>query len=100
MQRIRTIHALRTSATGIGISVLTLIAALYVIGREVWVARVFQNMPSSTDIPGVIRFGLSAFSHTHFIVQILILLVFVAIFWFLCEVVRLVRIKPLSRLTT
>jgi hypothetical protein len=99
MRRVRTIHALRTSATGAGISVLMLIASLYFIGREVWVARVFQNMPRITDVPAVLRFGIAAFSHTHPVVQILVLFVFAAVLWFFRETYRVIVIRPLLKLT-
>jgi hypothetical protein len=99
MRRVRTIHALRTSATGAGISVLILVGSLYFIGREVWVAHVIQNMPRITDIPAVMRFGFAAFSHTHPTVQILTLSVIAAALWFLREAYRVLRIRPQLTLT-
>lgn len=98
MRRVRTIHALRASATGASISILMLIASLYFIGREVWVARVFQNMPNITDLPAVLRFAFAAFSHSHPIVQILVLFVLTAALWFLREAYRVIRIRPMLRL--
>ncbi|MDB4992080.1 MAG: hypothetical protein JWL75_325 [Parcubacteria group bacterium] len=99
MLRVRTIHALRSSTTGAGLSVLILISSLYLIGRKVWVARVFQNMPRLEDVPALLRFSFYAFSHTNPVVQILALLVLAASIWFVREMYRVVTIRPMLRLT-
>ena len=88
MRRVRTIHALQSSASGVGASVLLAIASLYFIGREVWVARVWENMPNLTNINAFIRFFTYAFLHTHVIVQALILLTIFAALWFVRELTR------------
>ena len=47
------------------------LASLWGIGREVWVARVIENMPEhAASLPG---FFASAFLHTDFLVQVLAL---------------------------
>lgn len=94
MRRVRAIHALRSAASGIGASVIVLIASLYLIGREVWVARVFQNMPRLAEVGAFLRFCTYAFARTDVSVQALILLTIAAGVWFLRESVRLVAAEP------
>lgn len=94
MRRIHTIHALRMSASGVGASFLILAVSLYFIGREVWVAQVFQNMPQLGHVAAVARFFASAFASTDMIVQTLILLSGVALVWMLREGGRIVFIRP------
>ena len=75
----RRIHIIRilglVISTGM-LAILTLVLALWGIGKEVWVARVFQNAPS--DITNLPNFFISAFGHTRLIVQILAILTFVS----------------------
>lgn len=89
MRRVRTIHALRSASTGAGAAVLLLILSLYLIGREVWVARVWQNMPRIANVQAFARFFTYAFTHTHLSVQVLVLLVICAGLWFVREAARL-----------
>ena len=63
-------------------SVAVFVVALWGIGREVWVGRVFQNMPSLTDFTAVMHFYLAAFMDTRFVVQVLTLLTVGAFVWF------------------
>lgn len=93
MRRVRTIHMLKSAASGIGASALLLVASLYLIGREVWVARVWENMPNIADLAAFSRFFTYAFTHTHFSVQILILFVIFAALWLLRELGRVVLIR-------
>jgi len=98
MRRVKTIHALRAASGGAGVSVLVLIASLYLIGREVWVARVLQNMPSSAHIGENLRFIAGAFAHTEFAVQALTLLCAAAFLWLLREIARVLpTLLPASR---
>lgn len=90
MRRVRTIHALRTMATGVGVSLVLLVAALYVIGREVWVARVFENMPSLEHVPQVVHFFTSAFLTTNIVVQLLLLVCIGSAVWFVRELSRII----------
>ncbi len=69
-----------------GFSIVVFTGTLYAIGREVWVARIFQNMPSPADVPAALSFFLSAFLETHAIVQVTILLSVAAAFWLVKEV--------------
>lgn len=63
-------------------------ASLYLIGREVWVARVWENMPNLTNVAATFRFFTYAFAHTHVIVQALMLITIFAALWFVRELSR------------
>jgi hypothetical protein len=78
MRRVRTVHAFRPLFSASGVSVVVFVAALWGVGREVWVARVFQNEPSLTNISAIAHFYLLAFLDTRLIVQILSVLVIAA----------------------
>lgn len=96
MRRVRTIHALKI-ASGRGSAALTTLGvSLYFIGREVWVARVWQNMPNILDLDSVLRFFMYAFLHTHPVVQVLLLITIFSFVWLMREVGRVVFIKPLK----
>lgn len=69
MRRVHLIRILRVVVSGATASCLLLLIALYGIGREVWVAHVFQNAPHHiSDVP---RFYVAAFNHTRLTVQVL-----------------------------
>lgn len=72
MRRVRLIRILALIlSTGV-LAALTVCAALWGIGKEVWVARVLENAPSDpSDLP---RFYLAAFLHARLVVQALSLL--------------------------
>lgn len=94
MRRVRTIHALRSASTGAGASILLLILSLYLIGREVWVARVWHNMPSIADVGSFATFFTYAFTHTRLSVQVLTLLAIFALLWLARECIRLISVPP------
>lgn len=71
MSRVRTIHALRHLVSAPAVSALVVVAALWGIGREVWVAKVIANMPSMTDVSSLAYFFFDAFVSTTFLVQLL-----------------------------
>lgn len=86
MRRVHLIRLLALIISTATLAVLTFVAALWGIGREVWVARVFQNAPSSvTDLP---RFYLDAFIHTRLIVQALAVLTLISLGFLAREVAR------------
>lgn len=74
MRRIRLIRILWLVISAGTLAILTLILALWGIGKEVWVARVFQNAPA--DFRHLPDFFFSAFGNTRLIVQTLALLTF------------------------
>lgn len=81
MRRVYTIHALRKGMPMITASTLLLVLALWALGREVWVAQVFANMPSLFDVPAITRFFASAFMHTDLAVQLFSVLALGAVVW-------------------
>jgi hypothetical protein len=86
MRRVRLIRILGLIISTAVLAVLTLVLALWGIGQEVWVARVFQNAPADiTDLP---RFYLAAFNHTRLVVQILALLTFISFLYLLRATAR------------
>lgn len=74
MRRIRLIRILGLVISTVVLAVLTLVLALWGIGKEVWVERVFQNAPA--DIANLPNFFISAFGNTRLVVQILAILTF------------------------
>ena len=72
MRRVRTIHRLRSFMSFGALASVVAVAALYGIGREVWVARVFENSPQ--DVIGRSLYLVYAFEHTRFVVQTLVVL--------------------------
>ncbi len=87
MRRVRIIRILGFIISTTVLAVLTLVATLWGIGREVWVARVFQNAPA--DILHLPNFFVAAFTHTRFIVQALAVLTFVSLVFLIREMLRL-----------
>ncbi len=87
----RRVHLLRILgliiSTGM-LATLTFIAALWGVGREVWVARIFENMPHSNDLIALANFWLATFIHTRLIVQVLILLTLASLIYLIREIVR------------
>ena len=70
------------------LAALTFVAALWGVGREVWVARVFQNMPPIVNFLAFTNFWLATFIHTRLIVQVLTLLTFASFVYLIRECVR------------
>jgi len=87
MRRVHLIRILQLVISTVVLAILTSGVALWGIGKEVWVANVFQNAPTTIlDIP---RFYFEAFTHTRFIVQVLTILTLVSLLFLTREVVRL-----------
>ena len=88
MRRVRLIRLLALIVSTAMLATLTFIAALWGIGREVWVARILQNTP--TDFAGLLPFYFTAFTNTHFIVQVLTLLTLISFILLVRETARAV----------
>jgi hypothetical protein len=88
MRRVRTAHALRAVFSTPIVSGIVFAAALWGIGREVWVARVFENMPSLAHADAVARFLLAAFMNTEAVVQVLLVLAAIALVWLMRDGAR------------
>lgn len=69
MRRVYRIRVLRFFFSGLFVGSLVLAVALYGLGREVWVARVFANGPH--DLFGHAWYLGYAFEHTRLVVQAL-----------------------------
>ena len=61
------------------------------IARFVWVAKVFANMPDVFHVAQTAQFFAFAFSHTHFIVQVAILLTSIGTAWLLARIVAQIK---------
>ncbi len=90
MRRVRLIRILALVISTTMLAVLTTVAALWGIGREVWVARVFENMPAASNAGGLIGFWVAAFLHTQLLIQILAVLTLVSLLFLVRETARLI----------
>jgi len=70
MRQVRRIRVLRLIISSVVFATTATLLALYALGREVWVARVFENGPQSFG--GHILYLVYAFEHTRFVVQALV----------------------------
>lgn len=86
MRRVQRARLLRFIISVDTFALFIFILALYGIGREVWVARVFQNMPHSGNVNALFHFWFSAFLHTHFIVEALSILTLACLIFLAREV--------------
>lgn len=86
MRRVFLIRILRPIISGGTLSALVLTLALWDIGREVWVAKVFANGPQ--DFFGHLTYLGYAFNHTRLIVQALVLVSFAALIYSARETAR------------
>jgi hypothetical protein len=91
MRRVRTVHSMRPFVSGAGVAALVVLFALWGIGREVWVAKVFENAPHQ-DLIAAGRFFLSAVMGTRLIVQALIAAALAATIYLARETARLLGV--------
>ncbi len=95
MQRVHLIRALRFAISSGVFSTLVSLLALWGIGRQVWVAHVLQNSP--THLLNLPQFYLTAFLHTTFFVQVLILLTLGALLYVAREITRAIAFVSASK---
>lgn len=93
MRRVHRIHLMRRAAAALSAASVFLLA-LWGVGREVWVAKVLENMPSVADVPGVALFFLSAFQETDLAVQLLLIVALAALVWFARALARAIALRP------
>lgn len=79
MRRVRIIKAVKPFMSMTAASFAILLVSLYEIGRFVFVAQVYRNMPAVQDIAALLSFFVAAFLNTEFIVQIFTILAIVAL---------------------
>lgn len=89
MRRVRTISILRPIFSGAVLALVVSVIALWGIGREVWVAKVFANGPQ--DFFGHVQYLLYAFGHTRMLVQALSLATIASLVYLAREVSRTAR---------
>lgn len=95
MRRVYRVYVLRRAAAVAGAGALYMIA-LWGVGREVWVAKVIENMPALTDVPAVSLFLARAFQHTDLAVQLLVLIALGAMLWLAHAMARIASLRPLA----
>jgi hypothetical protein len=88
MRRVHTIHAVRPFVSGTALAIVLGVVSLYFIGRKVWVARVFQNMPNPVHVASVLRFFEAAFFNTNTVVQVLCVAVVFSFAWIVRDLLR------------
>lgn len=88
MRRVHIIRVLRIVFSNASLAAVAATAALWGIGREVWVAKVFANGPH--DLVGQTGYLLYAFQHTHLAVQILSIIILAALITLARETARLI----------
>ena len=86
MRRVHLIRILQLVISTAVLAILTFVAALWGIGREVWVARVFENAPA--DPWRLLAFYFDAFVHTRLIVQALSVITLVSFIFLARELAR------------
>lgn len=86
MRRVRRISWLRLLVSGGVFALCVALLALWGIGREVWVAKVFENGPQG--FAGHALYLLYAFEHTRFVVQGLVVAAFGSFVFLAREIVR------------
>ncbi|MFA6408117.1 MAG: hypothetical protein WCW36_01395 [Candidatus Paceibacterota bacterium] len=95
MRRVHLIRILQLVISTAILAALAFTAALWGIGREVWVARVFENAPPE---PGhLFRFYLAAFMHTRIIVQVFTVLTLVSLGFLAREITRFISVATQRR---
>jgi len=88
MRRVHTLRFIRPLMSTGALVMLVFVAALWGIGREVWVAHVFKNAPETGDMLALGRFYLAAFEHTRVVVQLLALTTLAALIYLARETAR------------
>ena len=88
MRRVRTIRMLNAAFSLTTLSAAAGVLALWGIGREVWVAKVFANGPQ--DTLGHAFYLVYAFLHTQFLVQALTLVALVSVVYIARAMARVI----------
>ncbi len=87
MRRVRLMRILALVVSTATLFVLTTVATLWGLGREVWVAKVFTNVPH-TGLAATLQFWVNAFLNTRLTVEILVVLTLTSLVLLVRELVR------------
>lgn len=82
MRRVHALWVLGLVFSNTSSAIFVSAVSLYLIGREVFVAKVIENMLSMTDAAALLRFFVSALTQTEFTVQALCLTLALTLVWF------------------
>lgn len=91
MRRVYIMRTLRPLTSSVTLASVAVVLALAGIGNQVFVAAVFQNMPSITDVAAVTRFFVAAFINTTAAVQLLVSVSIVASVWLVRDALRTIH---------
>ncbi len=86
MRRVRLIRILLLIVSTVTLAVLAGVAGLWGIGKEVWVAKVFENGPGG--LFDRVEYLWYAFTHTRLIVQALVVLTLTSLLFLAREIAR------------
>ena len=92
LRRVRIIHMMRLLSVPV-FSGIAFVLMVWAIGREVWVAKVFENMPALADVNAVLAFFTNAFLQTDVVVQVLSVAATVALAWMVAGVMRTLSVR-------
>lgn len=94
LQRARFVHSIRPLISDTLLVFVLMLISVYCISREVWVARVLENMPSPAHLAAFWRFVEAAFLNTSFAVQILSVLLVAGTIWVARSMAEKLRASP------
>ncbi len=94
LRRARFIRTVRPFVSGTALASVLTLGSLYALGREVWVARVLENMPSPANLAALLRFLEAAFLNTSFAVQALSLVLIFGMLWVARDTAQVLRASP------
>lgn len=95
MRRVHTVHAIRPFISSTMLAAILSLGSLYLVGREVWVAKVLVNIPNPLNVVSTLRFFEVAFLNTTTLVQVLCVIVAFSVVWILRDMVRALRLPAM-----
>lgn len=96
MRRVYVMHALRPIVSSTMLAVLVMGVSLFELGKLVFVAQVFRNMPAVEDVPALLQFFLNAYLNTDVGVQLCTVLVLLAVAWIVKDTARLIALPKMA----
>lgn len=83
MRRVKTIYALRLLSSPLVLAPVLFLVSLWGVGREVWVARILENLSMVHSPEAISTFAFMAFLNTGIAVQALTVAVALSSIWFM-----------------